>query len=94
MTHSPSPITLLPTRTSHDCQSWGCITRELEHHSQTSTAIADHPSLPPRRQPSALLMAAGIMTTILIGSATLMQLQQASVRILTGASADFTQQNF
>ncbi|MEM1426728.1 MAG: hypothetical protein AAGF75_09270 [Cyanobacteria bacterium P01_H01_bin.130] len=94
MTHSPSPITLLPTHTSHDCQSWSCITRELEHHSQTSNAIAEHPDLPPRRQPSALLMAAGIMTVILIGSATLMQIQQASVSILTGASADFTHQNF
>ena len=98
MTQSPSPITLLSSThsstPSDECHNWICIAREVEHHSQTRNAIAEHPNLPPRRHPSALLMAAGIVTTFLLGNVGLMQIQHVTTDLLTEAGADFVHQNF
>ena len=78
---------VIPTH-SYDCHSWTCVTRELE---QSST---DRPQKAYRRQPSPLLMAAGLLTAVLVGSATVMQVQQATTHVLAEASADFAHHQF
>ena len=75
-----------------DCQSWACLARELEPQPLTPTTDVTHPI--PHRRSSPLLVAAGLLIAMLLGGATMFQVEQATRAVLGEASADFTHQNF
>ncbi|MGD1938883.1 MAG: hypothetical protein ACFCA4_15225 [Cyanophyceae cyanobacterium] len=97
-TTTPSLVSspLLIPSASYECHSWTGLSRELEQEITTPAPIDHHASSPcsfRRDRPSPLMMAAGILTAILLGSASLVYTQQATTAVISEASAEFAYRN-
>ncbi|MGD1849060.1 MAG: hypothetical protein ACFCBU_00095 [Cyanophyceae cyanobacterium] len=100
--HSPrtasslmSSALLIPSA-SYECHSWTGFSRELEQDITTPAPVDADPASSRsfrRDRPSSLMMAAGILTAVLLGSASVVYTQQAATAVLSEASADFAYRN-
>ncbi|MEM9770517.1 MAG: hypothetical protein AAF889_02745 [Cyanobacteria bacterium P01_D01_bin.73] len=92
-----SPL-LIPSA-SYECHSWTGLARELEHDITAPSPLSEIASTTTtprsfrRDRPSPLMMAAGVLTAVLLGSASLVYAQQSVNAVLQEASADFAYRN-